>query len=241
MKTINCLVVDDDEIFVENLEVQLKKLPFIQIVEKCNSYGETLIALQNSASIDFILLDVFLNNQDDLTGFDILRHHQNIPPVIIISHAPENAIESYNIGKAVDFLVKPFSNDRLLLAINRALGANTIITTERKFVFFKMGRQFQKYYLDDIEYFEGYGTYTKLKLTDESTHIINETLVQLDKILDTKNFIRVHKSYIINLNKLVGFDNNKLFTKNETVPIGETYKNKIEGLLKLFDNTFDLN
>lgn len=240
MISLNCLLVEDDNIFITYFLNQITNIPFIKVVKICKSYADTLTAIREESNIDFIILDIFLESTDGLNGFDILRHNKKLPPVIIISHAPENAIESYNIGIAKDFIIKPFDNDRLLLAINRAM-EKTIenkLSIDNNSMFFKMGRQYQKYNLDDIDYFEGYGIYTKVIL-NEGTEIINETLSFLEKALDSKQFMRVHKSFIINLSKLEGFDTNNLFLKNGTVPIGISYKQNVSSLLRIYGSHFE--
>ena len=241
MQIISCLIVDDDDVFVRHLSKQLEKLSFLKIEGHCKNYGETLMALKTKA-IDVILLDVNLESIDGLNGFDLLRQYPNLPPVIIISNTPDYAVESYNIGKAKDFLVKPIDTRRLLLAMNRALDTDLESgqLIDSKSFFLKMGRKFQRFIIDDIDYFEGYGIYAKV-ITKDASHVINDTLTNLEKVLDRKKFIRVHKSYIINLNKLSGFDHNKLYLRNSTVPIGSSYKSKLDSLLKLFDNDLDNN
>ncbi len=239
MQIISCLIVDDDDVFVKTLTEQIEKLPFIKVAASCKTYGETLAALK-SQSIDVILLDVNLESADGLNGFDLLRQYPTLPPVVVISNTPEHAVESYNIGKAKDFMVKPIDTRRLLLAFNRALdtdlGNGSMF--DKNSVFLKMGRKFQRFDLDEIDYIEGYGIYAKV-MCNNFSHVVNDSLVNLETILDAKKFMRVHKSYIINLNKLIGFEHNKLFLKNGAVPIGSSYKARLEGLLRLFDNQLD--
>lgn len=239
MQIISCLIVDDDDAFVKSLVEQIEKLTFIKVTATCKTYGEAVMALKTH-TIDVVLLDVNLESADGLNGFDLLRQSPSLPPVIIISSTPDYAVESYNIGKAKDFLVKPFDTRRLLLAFNRALdkdvGNGQLV--DKNSVFLKMGRKFQRFDIDEIDYIEGYGIYAKV-MSNNFSHVVNDSLVNLESILDAKKFMRVHKSYIINLNKLIGFEHNKLFLKNGSVPIGSSYKNKLEGLLRLFDNNPD--
>lgn len=240
MQLISCLIVDDDNAFVQDLAGQLGKLPFVKVVSSCKNYSETIMALKATA-IDLIFLDINLESSDGLNGFDLLRQYSDLPPTIIVSNTPDNAIESYEIGIAKDFLVKPIDLRRLVLAINRAL--KTDIESgqliDRKSIFLKMGRKFQRFSIDEIDYFEGYGIYAKVITQEGITHVINDSLTELENMLEGKKFMRVHKSYIINLNKLTGFDHNKLYLKNASVPIGSSYKGKLEWLLRLFDNEFE--
>lgn len=237
MRSVSCIIVDDDEVFVKNFSKQVETLSFIRILGACSSYGEALVMIKAKPA-DFILLDVNLKAEDGLNGFDFLRHSPQLPPVIMISNYPEYAVESYAIGKAKDFLVKPFDNSRLLLAVNRSLSIDTKPgqISNGESVFFKMGRRFQLFDIPDIDYFEGYGIYTKVWSKGIAT-VINDSLAEIEISLGNKNFIRVHKSYIINLNKLVGFDSSKLYLKNGSVPIGISYREKLEGLLRLFGDS----
>ena len=240
MQPISCLIIDDDDAFIENLYEQVEKLAFIKVVAQCKTYGEAVVALKSSA-IDLVFLDINLKSADGLNGFDLLRQYPDMPPTIIVSNMPEYAVESYNIGKAKDFIVKPIDIRRLGLAINRALEIDIESTQlmDDKTIFLKMGRMLKRFQIDEIDYIEGYGIYTKLLLQDKTTHVINDSLTNLEKLLERKKFIRVHKSYIINLNKLTGFDHNKLYLKNGSIPIGTAYKGKLGGLLRLFDNEFE--
>ncbi len=240
MQIVSCLIVDDDDSFVQELSGQLEKLAFIKVTGRSKTYGETIAALKSN-SIDLVFLDINLDSADGLNGFDLLRQPPHLPPVVIVSNTPDYAIESYNIGKAKDFLVKPIDIRRLVLAINRALQTDVESgqLIDSKSVFLKMGRKFQRFCIDEIDYFEGYGIYAKVITQDGITHVINDSLTELENVLEGKKFMRVHKSYIINLNKLTGFDHNKLYLKNASVPIGSSYKGKLEGLLRLFNNDFE--
>lgn len=240
MQFISCLIVDDDDTFVKDMSEQLEKLAFVKVTGRCKTYGEILLALKAN-SIDLLFLDINLESADGLNGFDLLRQSPHLPPVVIVSNTPDHAIESYTIGIAKDFLVKPIDIRRLVLAINRALETDVESgqLVDSKSIFLKMGRKFQRFCIDEIDYFEGYGIYTKVITQEGITHVINDSLTDLDNMLEGKKFMRVHKSYIINLNKLTGFDHNKLYLKNASVPIGSSYKGKLEGLLRLFDNEFE--
>lgn len=236
MKIKNCLIIEDDLAFVEVLKDYIGKIPFIEVAGHCSNYSEA-VAFLLSNQVDFILLDILLNDAANLTGFDLLRTQQNMPPTIIISSSPTFAVESYNIGMAKDFLAKPFDFNRFLLAIGRVLGRqldNKLLTDDTS-IFLKMGRRFQRFELDDIDYIEAYGIYAKVISLGE-THVVNDIISNLEECLDARMFRRVHKSYIVNLTKITGFDHNNLFLQKGSVPIGISYKPKLEELLQLFKN-----
>lgn len=239
MNTINCIIVEDDLQFVEYFKTQLNKFPFITVINHCKSYSEALMTL-NEKKVDLVFLDIYLNSDDGLNGFDLLKLHSNLPPVIVITHAPDLAVESYHIGKAKDFLVKPFDDQRLLLAINRSIEVKSHSNTlmDSKNLFLKKGRILQKFDVDQILYFEGYGIYSKL-VDYLGTHILNDSLTKIETLLDSFKFMRIHKSYIVNLEKITGFNTNRIYINNIEIPIGISYKPKLENIFKLYE--FDQN
>jgi DNA-binding LytR/AlgR family response regulator len=232
-----CLIIEDSISSVAILKEYLSLLPFFQVANVCDNYAQAIAFLSNH-QVDLIFLDIQLANKEGehFTGFDVLQTFSTLPPVIITSSHAGFAIESYRIGKAVDFLVKPFDYDRFLIAINRAL--NLKMTTNRllddEYVFLKMGRKFQRFELADIDYFEAYGIYLKV-FVKGMPHVVNDTISAISETLSPKRFMRVHKSYIVNINKINGFDHNNLYLLNGKVPIGISYKPQLDGLLRLFD------
>lgn len=235
MQTKYCLIIEDSEVCIDTLTAYLKKLPFFQIVGICKTYAEVVSYLSVHKNIDLIFLDISLAGED-LTGLDILRTIPKLPPVIINTSHTEFAVESYRIGKAADYLVKPYDFDRFLIAVNRALdikiGTKELIFEDH--IFLKKGRKFQRFDYSDIHYFEAYGIYVKV-CTSEGIQTVNETISNLDEKLDSAWFVRVHKSFTINIQKITGFDHNFIFLESEKIPIGASYKADLEGLLRLFN------
>ncbi len=240
MQNRQCLIIEDDSTSAKILSTYIEKLPFFSVDAICTSYAEALEALMKQ-NYDLIFLDIILASPADtgkeLSGLAILETFESLPPVIITSNYVEYAVESYRIGKSVDYLLKPFEFKRFLLAVNRALNIklveNQII--DEKYIFLKMGRRFQRFNLDEVNYFEAYGIYLKVAVND-TIHVVNEIISGIEALLNTKQFVRVHKSYIINVNKIIGFDHNTIYLKHGKVPIGISYKPKLQGLLNLFDN-----
>ena len=235
MKSKSCLLIEDDELSVQLIESYIQKIPYIHLEGVCSSYADAY-ALITQQKFDFILLDVLLNDPTHLTGLDLLRTVPSLPPVVVITSTAEFAVDSYEIGKAVDFLLKPFDFSRFVIAINRALNIqnadNQLLTND--FIFLKMGRRFQRFELEEIDYIEAYGIYVKV-IVGGIPHVVNDLISNLEATLSRKKFMRVHKSYIVNLSKVVGFDHNKLYIKNGSVPIGISYKEKLDVFLRLFD------
>lgn len=237
MNIRKCLIVEDDSSCVEILKTYLDKLPFFNVVGQCVSQSEA-IAFLASETVDLIFLDLHLDNVEgeNADGLDLLQTIKSSAPIIITTSYPDFAVESYRIGKAIDYLVKPFEFNRFLMAINRALGlqlsARQIL--DKDYIFLKMGRHFQKFKLADIDYLQAYGIYLKV-ITNGVTHVVNDTISNLEETLDNSTFMRVHKSYIINVHKINKFNRNHLFLEEDKIPIGISYKPKLKGLLSLFN------
>lgn len=233
MQTIKCLIIEDSETSIELLTSYLKKVPFCLIVGICRSYYEGTQYLLSKKGVDLLFLDVELGDNEP-TGLDLLRTIPHLPPVIITTTHAGYAVDSYTIGKAADYLLKPYEFDRFLLAVNRALEMqiNYENIIFKDYIFLKKGRRFQSYEFKNILYFEAYGIYVKV-ITTTGTETVNETISVLADKLDPAWFIRVHKSFIVNIQKIVGFEHAHLFVQGGKVPIGISYRPQLEGLLRL--------
>ncbi len=194
---------------------------------------DAAIEVLTTQPIDLIFLDVQLPGQ---SGMTLLRAGIELPPVIIVSAYSEYAIDAFEIGTAVDYLLKPFSSERLHKALARALkmkGDNNPPLSLNA-VFLKMGRKIQRFDYDAIDYVEAYGIYTKVYDGDQM-RVVNERLSSLVKLLPGRNFIRVHKSYLINIDKITSYDRQNFWLGNTKIPIGISYRPRLRALLSLFD------
>ncbi|MBD2699174.1 response regulator transcription factor [Spirosoma sp. BT702] len=233
MKIQKYIIVDDMESDALDLRAQLAKLPFLQLVGICPTI-ETTIELLATEHVDLILLDIKLSTQ---SGLFLLKSGIELPPVIITSAYPEFALESYEIGKAADYLLKPFSFERLLIAIYRALGIQASPTSfsSLDYIFLKMGRKVQRFDFQNIDFIEAYGIYSKVYSNNHSS-VVNERLAMLTNLLPNHMFLRVHKSFIINIAKITSYDRSALWVHNFKIPIGVSFRSKLEGILRLFSN-----
>ncbi|MBD2751393.1 LytR/AlgR family response regulator transcription factor [Spirosoma validum] len=232
MKSKNYVIVDDSIADAGFLKQQLDLVPFLELFKICSSVEEVIEVLINQ-KIDLLFLDIKLSGQ---SGLDLLKFSPELPPVIIVSAYPEYAIESYEIGRAADYLLKPFTYERLLIGLNRALSIQIKPTSiaEPDFIFLKMGRKIQRFDYKSIEYVEAYGIYSKV-ICSAHTYTVNERLVTLTELLPDQLFMRVHKSYLINITKITSYDRNYLWLGQLKIPIGISFRPKLEGLLRLFN------
>ena len=232
------IVVDDSAADVEYLRQHLANLPFLEFAGCASTVGEAMGMLAGE-KIDLVFLDV---NLKGASGLSLLKTGVALPPVIIISAHTQYALECYEIGKVVDYLLKPYTYERLLVAVNRAVSlqvAQENVVNE-EFIFLKMGRKIQRFEYQSVDYVEAYGAYSKVFCRGQ-LYVVNERLASLTELLPSRFFLRVHKSFIINLSKIISFDRNHLFLPQIKIPIGISFRPRLEGLLRLFDRVDELN
>ncbi|WP_375448410.1 LytR/AlgR family response regulator transcription factor [uncultured Fibrella sp.] len=234
MKIKQYLVIDDTESDVTYLKKYLDKFALCQLAAVATTV-EAAIEILHQKPIDLIFLDIQLTSQ---SGLALLKSGVALPPVIIISAYPEYAIESYEIGKAADYLLKPFTFERLHIAITRALQLQqtTNSLVEPDAIFLKMGRKIQRFDFQAIDYAEAFGIYSKLYVGDQ-INLVNERLSALTRLLPSQLFMRVHKSYLINISKITSYDRHNLWLGKTKIPIGISFRPQLEGLLALFDTS----
>lgn len=237
MLTKKYIVVDDSAADVEYLRRNLNNLPFLEFAGCCSTVGEAM-GLLAGEKIDLIFLDVNLGSG---SGLSLLKTGADLPPVIVISAYTEYALECYEIGKVVDYLLKPYTYERLLVAVNRAVSLQVTHgnVVNEEFIFLKMGRKIQRFEYQAVDYVEAYGAYSKVFCRGQ-LYVVNERLASLTELLPSRFFLRVHKSFIINLNKIVSFDRNHLFLSQVKIPIGISFRPRLEGLLRLFDRVEEI-
>lgn len=233
-----CFIVEDTEAEKDLLVSFIERSHFLTVVGTAKSYAEAVSFLIVNP-VDILFLDIQIADNEGLSGLDIIKTLVLPPAIIITSSFEQYAVDSYTLGKTSDYLLKPYDFDRYLIAVNRALANDMQIpgSLKGKTAFFKMGRRYQRFNLDEILYMESYGIYVKVyTTTNKKPYVINESLVGILEHLDNSIFIRVHKSYIINALKIDSFDANNIFIEGFPVPLGVSYKSKIDYLMKVFVN-----
>ncbi len=219
---INCLIVDDEPIALDILETYLSKLSAYKIIGRCENAFEAFGVL-GKYDIDLIFLDI---QMPELTGLEFLNTLKS-PPAVILTTAYRNyAVESYEY-EVLDYLLKPFSYERFLKALNRYQRKVGNIEPQKKenneFIFVKTNNETQKIPVSSILYIEGLKDYV-LIYTPKKKHIVHSTLKKLENDTKNTNLLRIHKSFIVNLNKISTYANNCIKVNDKEIPIGRTYK-----------------
>jgi DNA-binding LytR/AlgR family response regulator len=180
-----------------------------------------------------------------LSGLEMLKTLNQAPKVILTTAFSEFGVESYEYG-ITDYLLKPIAFDRFLKAINKILvPAKAVLSNEQSpekpssepsFIFFKANKKIHKYYLSDILYIEGSGNYIKVHTQNDKPLIVLDKLTELLEKLPQKQFIRVHKSYIVNISYVQNIEGNVLKIKDTVIPISATFRQNLDRIIK--ENAF---
>ncbi|WP_062058250.1 LytR/AlgR family response regulator transcription factor [Aquimarina longa] len=235
--TYTCLIVDDEELARELIETHLAPLNNFELVASCASAIEASTILQQQ-SIDLMFLDI---EMPVLKGTDFFKNLLHKPKVIFTTAYRDYALDGFELD-AVDYLLKPIVFQRFFKAIEKFIASqkkespptlppptsiNT--TTENSFLFIKKNRKQVKIKLDEIIYIESLKDYIKIYL-DTENHVVKYSISSFEKKLDHR-FIRVHRSYIVNRNKVTAYTKNDIEINTIEIPIGGNYKNSISNLL----------
>ena len=231
MKKLNCIIADDEPIARQILENYIDALPYLNLVASCKNAFEVLGILQEK-EIDILFLDI---NMPKLSGLSLLKTLQKRPNVIITTAYPEYAIEGFELS-VTDYLVKPFSLERFMQAVQKvnkkAVIKTTTVIQEKETtnsIFVKSDKKIIKLNFNEIYYAEAYGNYVKIYA--DKMILTPQTLSDfLNKL--TKDFIRIHKSFIINFKHLKMIDGNQVILQNDAkLPIGKSYKKELLELI----------
>lgn len=232
-----CLIVDDEPIALQILEKYITQIDALHLAGKCNNAFEALNVLHRE-QIDILFLDI---KMPSLSGLEMLKTLQNPPKVILTTAFSEFAVESYEYGIA-DYLLKPIAFERFLKAVNKILmPKNTELTkgqsedrpdSEPDFIFFKADKKIHKYYFADILFIEGSGNYVKIHAQNDKLLMVLDKLTELQAKLPQKQFLRVHKSFIVNVLHIQKIAGNMIMIKDKTIPISATFKQNLESLIK---------
>ncbi len=232
--TIHCIIIDDEPLSQDVLKKYLEDLPNFNLVAVCDDAFEASAVLQHS-EVDLVFLDV---NMPRLSGLQFFKSLTNPPLVIFTTAYPEYALEGYEVD-AVDYLLKPFSMERFLRAVNKAAEKLRYKVKERPlaedFIWLKSDKKLHKVNRDSIMFVAACGDYVKV-VTAEGSILVHETLQNMFDQLNDSRFLRVHKSYIISVDKIEYVEGNRLKIGNENIPVGQVYREEFQQRLKKPDS-----
>jgi DNA-binding LytR/AlgR family response regulator len=200
----------------------------LEIVGQCKNALEALDVL-NQNTVDVIFLDI---KMPKILGTEFLKNLSHPPKVIFVTAYRDYAVEGYELD-AVDYLVKPVSFERFFKAItklNRMMGKETISASvdykpnPEAFVYLKVDKDMKKIFVNDIVYIESWKDYIKLFLVNGKSLIVKQTITAMENLLSEHKFMRVHRSYMVSLNKISGYNGISVQLETKEIPIGRLYK-----------------
>jgi DNA-binding LytR/AlgR family response regulator len=227
-----CLVVEDEPLAQNVLRNYIHEHPLLALVAISNDAFEGQSVLSQE-QVDILFLDI---NLPKVSGINLLKALPVRPPTIFTTAYPEFAVDGFELD-AVDYLLKPFSFERFLKAVNKVIELRKPAVTKAEgstntaFISLKSDKRIFRVAIDDIFHLEALGDYVKVT-TKEKDHVVNETLRDLLQQLPSHLFLRVHKSFAIAKNKIRFIEGNFIRVGEKDIPIGATYKEEVITLLK---------
>ena len=225
--SISCIIVDDEPLAREVLEKYIKDCPLISLKESCSSAFEAMKELDRHI-VGIVFLDI---NMPKLSGLSMIRSLERPPEVIFTTAYPEFAVEGFELD-AADYLVKPFSFERFLKAVNKAVKrvenrkTDAGAADQKKFLMEKADGKLYQLEHSSIYYLEAYGDYVRLH-TDSGVITTYDTLKNMEETLPDEQFLRIHRSYLIAIEKISFLEGNRLRIMEDDIPVGQSYRDKL--------------
>ncbi|TCI84837.1 LytR/AlgR family response regulator transcription factor [Tenacibaculum sp. M341] len=223
----NCLIIDDEPLARELIETYLEKLPDFNLIASCKSALEASTILSNT-KIDLLFLDI---EMPQLKGIDFFKTLAYKPKVIFTTAYREYAIDGFELN-AVDYLLKPIFFERFFSAIQKFTNSTKTLDKDLKntgfqdFVFVSKSKKQIKILFKEVLYIESLKDYIKIHYNNNNTITIKESISSFEKRIDNR-FIRIHRSYIVNKNKITAYTKHDLEIGKIEIPIGNSYKHNM--------------
>ena len=225
---LRCLLIDDEPPALKVLASYISNINGLEIVAQCKNAIEALDVLRQK-TVDVIFLDI---KMPKILGTEFLKNLSHPPKVIFVTAYRDYAVEGYELD-AVDYLVKPVSFERFFKAItklNRVIDKEVITTTveyksnPEAFVYLKVDKDMKKIFVNDIIYIESWKDYVKLFLASGKNVLAKQSISAMENLLSEHQFMRVHRSYIVSLKKVSGYNGLSVQLDTKEIPIGRLYK-----------------
>ncbi|HMT74997.1 MAG TPA: LytTR family DNA-binding domain-containing protein [Chitinophagaceae bacterium] len=226
------LVVDDNKVARVMLVEMLKKLPEIELVGEFEDAPSALAFLKKN-KVDVLFLDV---EMPEMSGIDLLKVLPDRPLTILVTAQAGYAVEAFELN-VVDYLVKPLSISRVILAVERVaelmqVQNSRLNTIENDHIFIRDGKTIRKIFIENILWLEAKGDYVKI-VTQNGNYVIHTTLRNLEEKMSANDFVRIHRGYIIPVRKIDFIEDGTAFIQGTPLPVSENYKNDLLKRLRL--------
>ena len=225
MSTINCVIVDDEPLAREGMSNYVREVDFLRLAGVCENPLE-LTKMLEQQPVDLVFLDI---QMPKMNGLDFLKITPNPPMVIITTAYPTYAIEGFQLN-VLDYLLKPITFDRFFKSVTKARDYYHLITRANDpasgYFFIRCGSKYEKIHFNQILYVEGMQNYITL-YTEKGKYVTLLYLKNLEENLDAKSFIRVHKSYIVSIDKIEAIEGNEILIQSHRIPMSRNYRDQV--------------
>jgi DNA-binding LytR/AlgR family response regulator len=228
MSKLTCIIIEDEPLALDKTKSFIEKIPFLHLIA---TFDNALAGLDflNNTKVDLLFLDI---NMDELSGIELLESSNIGSQVIITTAYQEYALKGYEL-RITDYLLKPFTFNRFLQAVNKAQENLSHRTEEKKpdFIFVKTENRLEKIMINDILYIEGMRDYMRIHTLHKKIMTL-QGFSELEQLLPASLICRVHKSYMVAINKIDSIERSRIKIANQLIPISDTYR---EAFLQLIN------
>ena len=229
MDKYSCIIIEDEPLALEKTKDFVNKVPFLNLTATFDNALTGLTYLNNN-KVDLLFLDI---NMDELTGIELLESSNINSQVIITTAYQEYALKGYEL-QITDYLLKPFSFNRFLQAVNKAQENLSQRTADKQvdFIFVKTENRLEKIMLNEIVYIEGMRDYLRIHTSNKKIMTL-QSFNELEQLIPAHLVCRVHKSYMVAVNKIESIERSRIKIADQIIPVSETYK---EAFLQLINS-----
>ncbi|HEY4786785.1 MAG TPA: LytTR family DNA-binding domain-containing protein [Bacteroidales bacterium] len=219
---INCIVIEDEPLAVKKLTGFINKIEYLKLSKTFDNAIEAISYLKEN-SVELIFLDI---QMEEFTGIQFLETIKQRPKVIITTAYDKYAIKGYELDVA-DYLLKPFTFERFVIAVEKVYHtlAEKLKPVSGDYIFVKTEYRLEKIKVSEILYVEGMDEYLRI-VTEEKKIMTLQNFKSMEEILPKDNFIRVHKSYLVAIDKIESIERNRIKIRKMLIPISDTYKER---------------
>ena len=227
MDRYTCIIIEDEPLALEKTKVFVNKVPFLQLSATFDNALNGLAYLKNN-KVDVLFLDI---NMDELSGIELLESSKINSQVIITTAYQEYALKGYEL-QITDYLLKPFTFNRFLQAVNKAHEnlSQRIADKQLDFIFVKTENRLEKITINDILYIEGMRDYLRIHTVNKKIMTL-QSFNELEQLLPSHLVCRVHKSYMVAVNKIESIERSELKIGTVIIPVSVTYKDLLFQLI----------
>lgn len=231
---IRCIAIDDEPLALRQIADYIKKTPFLELAGQCESALKAIEVLEDNP-VDLMFVDI---NMPDLSGMEFVKTLDNPPKIVFVTAYTGYALEGFRVD-AIDYLLKPISYSDFLKSVNKVKSwfdtrhqKSDEVRSNKDFLFIKSDYKLLRINFDDIKYIEGMSEYIKIHLASSKPVMTLLSMKSVEEILPSDRFMRVHRSYIVNLSKISVIERNRIiFDGKVYIPVSDQYKSKFQNYI----------